>query len=277
MADKNVDGLGMDRAGFVVGLSGSLLALLPFKEDAVKITLPLFGWTPSIYDLAGILLGLLIASAYFAGLNQIRFGIPSLLKYRWLRVFDIIAQVFYVLAFALPLVVCAGWAVSALVGSIAQLRQFAEAAASFASALASITSLAVSIWSWRSAKIAASDAVEDAQAKSAIKSEESYQVGDYRIFVMQLFQRVIVALEGTLVQREGTSARSLTGLRALEAARSLKILSPSEMEILDQLRRLRNEIAHNVNGVVISREDADALQAKVHPILQKLDLDRQAK
>ncbi len=124
MEDKGANTLTMERAGFVLGLSGALLALLPFKEDAVNITIPIFGWQPSVYALAGILLGLLIASAYFAGLNQIRFSFPTLLRFRWLRVFDILAQVFYVVAFALPLVVIVSWGLSAIVGSISQLRKY---------------------------------------------------------------------------------------------------------------------------------------------------------
>ncbi len=92
--------------------------------------------------------------------------------------------------------------------------------------------------------------------------------------MLELFQSVLSALEANLVQKEGAPAGRLTGGRALQAARALKILTPDEAEILNELRMLRNKIAHGAPDVVVTRLQADTLRDRVLPILWRLDARR---
>ena len=270
--DKEPNNLSLDRAGFVVALSAALLALLPFKDDAEKVFVYLFGLTLSLYQLSAVFLGTLIISAYFSGLNQIRFGIPWLLRFRWLRLFEWASQGLYVFAFVMPLIVAIGWGLSLLLQLLPpHFVEYAKLAASLAQTISTVIAAIISFSTLSWLKRGASETLDDARTGITIRQDSSYSEGDYRVFILQLFQSVISALEVLLVQRLGLPARRLPARVTVQTAHQLELIDNKEVAAINDLRTVRNRIAHDVGTEKITKAQADTYRELVGPILNRLE------
>jgi hypothetical protein len=273
-SDASSNSFTSDRPAFVVGLCAAVLALLPFKESAEAIRVQLlFGWSPSLYALAGIFLGMLILSAYFFGLNQIRYSFPTLLQFEWLKILDIAAQVFYTITFLLPLIVFLIWGISTLISSFSlRFVDLAMIVSNTAGVTAAIATTVVSLFQIKIRRNTLIEESKDIQTSSALQTYEIYKKGDATMFLLSLFQSVMLAINTVLIQKLGVEARRLPSVVAIKIAHDKKILTHKETSSITELRELRNLIAHDLGSAhIITKERAMLLYEQILPILKKLE------
>ncbi len=231
-----------ERVSFIIGFSALVIALLPYKEFAQDIIISIFSWNFSLYTLIGIFFAILFFSTYFYGLNYIRYRFPLLLNIRWLKFIELIADILYITAFIFPILVIILAFVSYCAKIVPNLTPYATIISIIISVLVGLLTPYISFYTYRN------------KEKELIKklfelhdlSEGMNQEQDPRkLYILNLYESIVSSLEALLVPYVGRDIQRVSRYEILKLAHGKKIISQEEMAMIDDLRGLRNQIAHN--------------------------------
>lgn len=259
-----------DRASFIVGLSASLLALFPFKDE-IQVSINLFGFYVSLYTTGLWFLGLLLLSAYLYGINNIRYSIPRVLEWRWTKWIESTALIVYTIAFLFPFALFVLWPISKLINILLSQRQvLLEIVSNFSTFIAVFLSAYTGYVVSKNRNDSVIAELSEFSRLSRIEIGRAYEYGDFRLSVLSLYQGLMAVLKANLVSRVGIRAKSLPDVQVVKIAADLKLFNDEERAAIRDLRGIRNKIAHDVDGVNVDKESVRSLRNRVSPIITRL-------
>ena len=257
-----------DKTGFVVGFSALLIALFPYKELAQSIIIPIFNFDVSIYKLAGTLLLMLFLSTYLYGLNYVRYDFPTILNFEILKYLELLAHIFYMLAFIFPVLIVILSAISSFIKIIPDLGLSNKVLLiNLASSIVSIAGVLMSYYTYKTKEKDLIKELTDFQSKIAEQVSKTEKVD--KLSLLNLYESILANLEALLVPHAGLAVQRITPNKIVRLASNKQILSFEDVAVIDDLRGLRNQIAHNnlSENIILDQ----ALYVKGKNILNKLE------
>lgn len=232
-----------DKAAFIIGFSALILAFYPYKEFAQKIMVKIFNWDISIYNLIGVFLLILFLTTYIYGLNYIRYDFPSILKIKCLNYIELLAHIMYMIAFTFPILVMLLVLISSLTKFLPDSNQWILLTISnIATTIITTASLYIGIRTYKNKE---ADLIKELLEEQIKFSENTdFSKGSDHLTILNLYESIILNMESLLIPHIGISIKKLSSFRVVELASNKKLISPQEVKIIKELRKIRNQIAH---------------------------------
>lgn len=233
-----------EKATFVVGFAALIIAFYPYKELAQNISIQIFGWDTSIYDLVGIFLLVLFFATYLYGFNYIRYDFPSILGVKWLSYIELLAHIVYMIAFVFPVFIIVLILISSLAKIIPNSIKFISDILNLtAIILSTISILYTGFRAYKNKKDDLISELLEEQVRFSRETDLSKEL-DY-LTIINLYESIIASLELLLIPYIGISVRRISTPRIIRLASDKKIISSQESSVINDLRGVRNKIAHN--------------------------------
>ncbi len=249
------------KVAFIVGFSALILALNTYQAQAKNILIPLFGFSFSIFNLTAIFLLLLFVSTYLYGVNYVRYDFPQLLNIKSLRYIEIFAHVLYSMAFALPFLVLLIWGLSVMAALIPSVppQIWARSIDIFALAYAVTVTIAGSFYYMKKQQNVV-DELKEESIRLFNQSKLSGPENNIHVRILVIYQAIISELKSILADQIGLDVNSIASFRIASIALDKKIITNNDYALIQDLRGVRNKIAHNIDTVT----DSDNLQSLFH-------------
>ena len=268
-----------DKASFMIGLAAVILAIFPFKDRLDSVKLNILGYDFTIFYLAIIFLGLLLLSSYLYGLNNIRYNyeIFTTKWLRWSKYIEDLAHIIYTLAFIFPILVILLWILTGIIPVInllskithENIKSTANIVFDSLSIITIIMSAVLSFSLFRNKEKNEIENLNDNQKIHVSIAKKNYNIGDYRLTILNLFQAVMLALKSNLVQYIGLNINKVPSHIILNVALQRKLITEQEKQIIRDLMGLRNQVAHDIDSFHTSKEQVEKLENMIIPIITK--------
>jgi uncharacterized protein YutE (UPF0331/DUF86 family) len=141
-------------------------------------------------------------------------------------------------------------------------------------AATSLLSALVSTKFYKKERNAIAEDLRDLSRRSESRTEESYSSGDLRISLLSMYQALISAVKSYLILEIGTQTAYLPEYQLIRIASDKGLIRPEERAAVEDLRGIRNLIAHKTDEAQISDETFINLQKVVKPIILRLQTPR---
>jgi len=264
-----------EKLNFTVGLAAVIIAMYPFKDIAQSIEVDFFLFKLSLFSLLGCFLLIIFVSLYFSGLNNIRYCFPKIFSGVLLsktKIIEIFADFLYSLAFLYPIILLVTWTILFALSFLkSKISSDVENVINIiALSIMPIFSVVLAEKMYKIKETALINEMQEMQNSLLINSQNIYRDGDYRLSILSLYEAVIASLNSHLVNKMGLGIEKISPSYLIEIATSQKVLTESEKMIILDLRKMRNQIAHNVPSTQINPKQAKEFHERIMPILKKL-------
>ncbi|MFA5024487.1 MAG: hypothetical protein WC523_06060 [Patescibacteria group bacterium] len=232
-----------EKTAFVVGFAALVIAFYPYKELAENISIQIFNWNTSVYNLFGVFLLMLFFATYLYGLNYIRYDFPLILSIKWLSYIEPLAHIIYMVAFVSPIFIIFLIIISSLTNIIPGSNQWILAASNITTVITAIISLYVGFRVYKNKK---DDLINElSEERVRFSGETDFSKGSDYLTILNLYESIVASLESLLVPYLGISIRRIPTSKVIRLASDKKIISFQEGNVINDLRGIRNKIAHN--------------------------------
>lgn len=264
-----------DRVSFIIGLFAAILALYPFKEVAQNTTIGFFNWNISIYTLAGFFLTLLFLSAYFYGLNSIRYGLDKLIKLRWLKFIETLASFLYFLAFIFPILIFLLWVVSIFFNffilNFKQSQELIFLFSNFISVLLGLLTFFTANYIFRQKEKQLSEELDKMKKYYNDQFQKNSKGADYKLIILSLFQTLMTTLELVLTKEIGSGIKRMSTSRIIKIAQERGLITQQELNAILDLVVIRNQIAHNLDSFSTSESQIKYLENIILQTIKRIE------
>lgn len=232
-----------EKVGLVFGFVATLVALYPLKDriDTVKI-ITLAG-EHSLTDIVIGFLLLLMTSMYFYAVGCIRFDFPNAKWLLYLRYFDNVAHVLYLIAIVVyPLVIVVTWLASLIPEQAMSMG--ATVATLTAAILSTLKLIVLEIKGFKDKINRLELEVADAK-KSYYKALSKAREARNPFILVRLYNSLDQAISSRLTKELGLDASRLSHHQSFSLASKHDIITSADLAFIRDLRGFRNMLVHN--------------------------------
>lgn len=256
-----------NKIAFAVAFLATLFTITPILDEVGSWGYEIFSLTLQINNLYYFLSAMLTLTVYIYGLQFL-----SERQFKYLRV---TGDVFYAIALVSPPLYASLYLLTLIIGLLAKLFQ-APGAADFLSSIVGVmigaiagnlTKRIVEAFG-RKDRQASVENIQKEETSILARAKQLFNDGYFDLTVVECFKVIELTLRKALVARDVQVGR--VNPRALmEKARHQELIPPELFERIDQLRDLRNSIAHQNES--ITRMQAEQALATTDRVLAAIE------
>ena len=205
------------------------------------------------------------------GLNYIRYDFPFLLNIRLLRFIEILAHLIYSAAFAFPFLVLLIWTLSLLFSLIPIIPvQVWSYLLNGVAIFYSVGAFVVSLIYYKTKQKNITDQLKEETAQLSANLKLSNRDADIPYKILSLYEIIISELKSSLAIKIGIDISRIPSFRLALTAMENKIINSKDYALIQDLRALRNKVAHNIDISHASSENLQNLILQAENLLKKL-------
>lgn len=265
---------------FIVGFFAIIFALTSFKDKLELIKLDILIGSFSLFSLISFFLGLLFVSIYLYALNYIRYDFPALLKIKWLSwlgYIEFLARLAYFITIIIfPLFLLITCCISSVIKVLPAIPS------NFKTLLSEITGVVVALvfvlvsfimqlLRFREEKSALMEKLKEKERRFSLKAKNLYEKGSYDFFLLNIYNSLTKLIGSRLVEKYGLDIGRISSKALIDLAEKNKLISKNDLAFINDLRILRNQVAHGTLTEKISKNKVEFFMNRINEIIDKLD------
>jgi len=276
-----------DKVIFTISFLTVLLTSSSFKESLSNIKLVIFSNSFSLFDIITGTSIVLFFSVYLSALDKLRYNYFNLIKIKSLDNIVYAADIFYVIAIlVIPGFIIIFYTFSCTMSTISYFLSgvyightdfLNESTISYLSSGVSILGLLLTIYYTIESimiekLITKSKSMEESnseEADSIEKASKAYTDNQYDYVVIFLSNAIENTIYSKLVEKRNLNKKLLNFRLMLELATADGILTPDQVELIKEIKSLRNKIVHGETKPPISEEYVKELLNKTKNLFNK--------
>lgn len=260
---------------FIVGFFAIIFALTTFKDKLELIKLDILIGSFSLFSLILFFSGLLFVSIYLYALNYIRYDFPALLRIKllsWLKYIEFLARLAYFIAIISPLFLLILCCISLVIKLLPAIpSDFKTHLGEITLVLALLVSFIMQLLRFREEKSTIMEKLKEEERRFSLKAKNLYKKGLYDFVLLNLYNSLTKLIGSRLVEKYGLDIGRISSKALIDLAEKNKLISKNDIAFINDLRILRNQVAHETLTEKISKNKAEFFMNRINKIIDKLD------
>lgn len=260
---------------FIVGFFAIIFALTTFKDKLELIKLDILIGSFSLYSLISFFLGLLFISIYLYALNYIRYDFPALLKIKWLSwlgYIEFLARLTYFITIIFPLFLLIMSCISSVIKLLPAIpSNFENLLGVIIVFLTVLISFIMQLLRLREEESALMDELKEKVRRFSLEVKNLYEKRLYDLVLLNLYNILTKLIGSRLVKKYGLDIERISSKALIDLAEKNKLVSKNDLAFINDLRILRNQVAHGTLTEKISKNKVEFFMNRINEIIDKLD------
>lgn len=275
-----------DKVIFAVSFLAVLVTASTYKDYLTKISISIFSYNFSVFDLLIAMAFILFCSVYCSAIDKLRYSTFRLINVKFLKYASIFADFFYIISIlVLPLLFflffscsCINYYMIQPLLSYFNFGFFTQIDThTLLSIFTSIIGILTAIFTFYTIKISNEMEVETSIEESIdnamnylMYAEKDFSSGNYSEMIITLNRIIFDILFVKLAEKRKLKRNLLNSNSIIEIAKDDGIINNDQIKVIKEIRSLRNEIAHGLHETPIDTEYARNLMFKTVDLVYKL-------
>lgn len=260
---------------FIVGFFAIIFALTTFKDKLELIKLDILIGSFSLYSLILFFSGLLFVSIYLYALNYIRYDFPAILKLKWLswlKYMEFLAHLAYFIAIISPLFLLITCCISFVIKLLPAIPSYFKTLLGLITGvLAAFILIVMQLLRFREEKSTIMEELKEEELRFSLKAKNLYEKGLYDFVLLNLYNSLTKLIGSRLVEKYGLDIGRISSKTLIDLAEKNKLISKNDLAFINDLRILRNQVAHGTLTEKINKNKAEFFMNRINEIIDKLD------